>query len=187
MITHYQAVRGGYSHVRGVRATADDVFLVYFPWHIHSGVVPHLSQPVLIQASVILMESFRPNRRRKLSSPKTDTPTWLPRPLHHGNESSEHRQDDLSSLRAGYLPVKYARKEISSGEKRGTYTFHLPGGTRKSAQGRHHVSLWDTARNTQKTVGKPIPGTRGESDRPGYRREVDEGVIGELMVRGPTS
>ena len=36
MITQYQAVRGGYSHVRGVRATADDVFLGILPLAIHS-------------------------------------------------------------------------------------------------------------------------------------------------------
>ena len=59
MITHFQAVRGGYSHVRGMAATADDVFMGILPLGHSYGCGTTLIQPVLIQASVILLERSR--------------------------------------------------------------------------------------------------------------------------------
>ncbi|MGD0238457.1 MAG: class I adenylate-forming enzyme family protein, partial [Syntrophorhabdales bacterium] len=60
MITHFQVVRGGYSYVDGVKATADDIFAGVLPLTHSYGCGSTLIQPVLIQASVSLLELFNP-------------------------------------------------------------------------------------------------------------------------------
>ncbi|HAR96111.1 MAG TPA: hypothetical protein DCR97_09140, partial [Deltaproteobacteria bacterium] len=65
MVTQHQVVRGGYSHVRGVEATADDIFLGILPLTHSYGCGTTLIQPILIQASVILLEAFAPEEAFK--------------------------------------------------------------------------------------------------------------------------
>jgi len=66
MITHFQVVRGAYSYVDGIRATADDIFLGILPMTHSYGCGSTLVQPVMIQASVSLLEAFNPEEAFKL-------------------------------------------------------------------------------------------------------------------------
>jgi acyl-coenzyme A synthetase/AMP-(fatty) acid ligase len=113
MITHFQAVRGGYSHVGGVKATADDTFIGILPLCHSYGCGTTLIQPVLIQASVILLETF--NAEQALKTIDTQKPTIQHgSPAHYIMEMNHPNLDryNLSSLRAGYLAGQICPEEV---------------------------------------------------------------------------
>ena len=123
MITHYQAVRGGYSYVYGVDATMDDIFAGILPMSHSFGCGSTLIQPILIQASVILFEKFDPEEVFKAI--ETDKITLQHgSPTHYILEINHPNVDkyDLSSLRAGYLAFQIFPEEIIQwGEERHIY------------------------------------------------------------------
>ncbi len=109
--------------MRGMAATADDVFMGILPLAHSYGCGTTLIQPVLIQASVILLETF--NVDLALKTIDTRKPT-----LQHGSPSHylmemNHpnvERYDLSSLRAGYLAGQICPEEVIQwGEDRNIY------------------------------------------------------------------
>jgi acyl-CoA synthetase (AMP-forming)/AMP-acid ligase II len=187
MITHYQAVRGGYSHVRGVRATADDVLLGILPLAHSFGCGTTLIQPVLIQASLILMESFKAEEALKIIESQKPT-LQHGSPAHYIMEMNHPDIDryDLSSLRAGYLAGQICPEEIIQwGEERNIY-LSSSWGNSEVGPGAGTMCPYGTSLEIRKrTVGKPVPGMQVKVIDQDTGRQVDEGVIGELMVRGP--
>ena len=152
MITHFQAVRGGYSHVGGVKATADDVFLGILPLTHSYGCGTTLIQPILIQASVILLEAFNPEQA--LKTIESEKPTIQHgTPTHYIIEMNHPNLDryDLSSLRAGYLAGQICPEEVIQwGEDRNIYLSSSWGNSEVGPGCGHHVPLWDIARSSQK-------------------------------------
>jgi fatty-acyl-CoA synthase/long-chain acyl-CoA synthetase len=187
MITHYQAVRGGYSHVRGVRATADDVFLGILPLAHSFGCGTALIQPVLIQASVVLMETFK--AEQALNAIESRKPTLQHgSPAHYIMEMNHPDIDryDLSSLRAGYLAGQICPEEVIQwGEDRGIYLSSSWGNSEIGPGAGTMCPFGTSLEVRKKTVGKPIPGSRIKVIDPDTGRQVGTGEVGEMMVKGP--
>ena len=187
MITHFQAVRGGYSHVRGMAATADDVFMGILPLAHSYGCGTTLIQPVLIQASVILMETF--NVDLALKTIDAQKPTLQHgSPSHYLMEMNHPNIDryDLSSLRAGYLAGQICPEEIIQwGEERNIY-LSSSWGNSEVGPGAGTICPFGTPLEIRKkSVGRPVPGMRIKVIDPATGRQLDAGGIGELMVKGP--
>jgi len=187
MITHYQAVRGGFSYVYGVEATADDIFVGILPMSHSYGCGSTLIQPILIQASVILFEKFDPEEVFKAIDTEKATlqhgaPTHYILEINHPNVDKY----DLSSLRAGYLAGQICPEEIIEwGEKKGIYLSSFWGNS-EIGPGPGTVSPRGTpVEIRKKCVGKPIFGTEAKAINSDTGEEVEVGEIGELMVRGP--
>jgi fatty-acyl-CoA synthase len=187
MITHYQVVRGGYSHVRGVRATADDIFMGILPLCHSYGCGTTLIQPILIQASVILLETF--NTEQALRAIDTRKPTLQHgAPAHYIMEMNHPNLDkyNLSSLRAGYLAGQICPEEVIQwGEERNIYLSSSWGNSEVGPGAGTMCPFGTPLHVRKKTVGKPIPGTRVKVIDPASGKRLGTGEIGEMMVKGP--
>ena len=187
MITHFQVVRGAYSYVDGVKATADDIFAGILPLTHSYGCGSTLVQPVLIQASVSLLETFTPEGAFKLIESEKAT-IQHGAPTHYILEMNHPKIDsyDLSSLRAGYLAGQICPEEVIQwGADRNIYLTSFWGNS-EIGPGAGTMCPFGTSLDVRKrTVGKAIPGTEAKAIDPDTGNEVGAGEIGELMVRGP--
>jgi len=66
MITHYAAVRAGWEYSLGVQASCDDIFIGFLPMSHSYGCGSILIQPLLLQATVVLMAQFEVEKAFKL-------------------------------------------------------------------------------------------------------------------------
>ncbi len=187
MITQHQAVRGGYSHVRGVRATADDVLLGILPLAHSYGCGTTLIQPVLIQASVILMETF--NAEEALRAIESRKPTLQHgSPAHYIMEMNHPGVDryDLSSVRAGYVAGQICPEEVIQwGEDRHIYLSSSWGNSEVGPGAGTMCPFRTPLEVRKKSVGRPIPGMRAKVVDQETGRQLGLGEIGEMMVKGP--
>ena len=187
MITHFQTVRGGYSHVRGMAATADDVFMGILPLGHSYGCGTTLIQPVLIQASVILLETFNADLALKTIDARKPT-LQHGSPSHYLMEMNHPSADryDLSSLRAGYLAGQICPEEIIQwGEDRNIYLSSSWGNSEVGPGAGTICPFGTPLAIRKKSVGRPVPGMRIKVVDPATGRHLDAGGIGELMVKGP--
>jgi fatty-acyl-CoA synthase len=187
MITHFQVVRGGYSHVRGVRATADDTFLGILPLTHSYGCGTTLIQPVLIQASVILLEAFVPEEAFKaIEAGKVTLQHGAP--AHYIMEMNHPNLDryNLSSLRAGYLAGQICPEEVIQwGEDRNIYLSSSWGNSEVGPGAGTMCPFGTPLEVRKKTVGKPIPGTEVKVIDQDTGKQIGTGEVGEMMVKGP--
>lgn len=187
MITNHQVVRGGYSHVRGVAATADDVFLGILPLTHSYGCGTTLVQPILIQASVILLEAFAPEEAFKAIEGGKAT-LQHGAPAHYIMEMNHPNIDryDLSSLRAGYLAGQICPEEVIQwGEDRGIY-LSSSWGNSEVGPGAGTMCPFGTPLDIRKrSVGLPIPEMEIKVIDQATGQEIPVGEVGEMMVRGP--
>lgn len=187
MITHFQVVRGAYSYVDGVRATADDIFAGVLPLSHSYGCGSALVQPVLIQASVGLLEAFNPEDAFKLIESEKVT-IQHGAPTHYILEMNNPNIDryDLSSLRAGYLAGQICPEQVIQwGQDRNIYLTPFWGNS-ETGPGPGTMSPFGTPLDVRKkSVGKAVPGTQVKAIDPDTNNEVGTGEIGEMMVRGP--
>ena len=187
MITHFQVVRGGYSHVRGVRATADDTFLGILPLTHSYGCGTTLIQPVLIQASVILLEAFAPEEAFKAIEAGKAT-LQHGAPAHYIMEMNHPNLDryNLSSLRAGYLAGQICPEEVIQwGEDRNIYLSSSWGNSEVGPGAGTMCPFGTPLEVRKKTVGKPIPGTEVKVIDQDTGKQIGTGEVGEMMVKGP--
>jgi fatty-acyl-CoA synthase len=146
-----------------------------------------LIQPILIQASVILLEAFNGEQALKMidSAKPTiqhGTPTQYVIEMNHPNLD----RYDLSSLRAGYLAGQICPEEVIQwGEDRNIYLSSSWGNSEVGPGCGTACPFGTSLELRKKTVGKPIPGTEAKAINPETGNEVATGEIGELMVRGP--
>lgn len=187
MITQYQAVRGGYTHVRGVRATADDVLLGILPLAHSFGCGTALIKPILIQASVILMETFKVEEALKIIESQKPT-LQHGSPAHYIMEMNFPGIDrfDLSSLRAGYLAGQICPEEVIQwGEDRNIY-LSSSWGNSEIGPGAGTMCPYKTPLEIRKkSVGKAIPGTTIKVVDPETGKKLSFDKVGEMMIRGP--
>lgn len=187
MVTHHQVVRGGYSHVRGVEATADDIFLGILPLTHSYGCGTTLLQPILIQASVILLEAFAPEEAFKAIEAGKAT-LQHGAPAHYIMEMNHPNLDkyDLSSLRAGYLAGQICPEEVIQwGEDRGIY-LSSSWGNSEVGPGAGTMCPFRTSLDIRKkSVGLPIPETEIKVIDQATGEDLPTGEVGEMMVRGP--
>jgi fatty-acyl-CoA synthase len=187
MITHFQVVRGAYSYVDGVRATADDIFAGVLPLTHSYGCGSSLIQPILIQASVSLLEAFNPEGAFKLIESEHATIQHAA-PTHYILEMNHPDIDryDLSSLRAGYLAGQICPEQVIQwGEDRNIYLTPFWGNS-ESGPGAGTMCPFGTPLDVRKkSVGRASPGTQVKAINLDTGNEVGTGEIGEMVVRGP--
>jgi fatty-acyl-CoA synthase/long-chain acyl-CoA synthetase len=187
MITHYQVIRGGYSYVDGVKATADDIFAGILPLTHSYGCGSILIQSILIQASVALLESFNAEEAFKtIESEKVTLQHGAP--AHYIIEMNHRDIDryDLSSLRAGYLAGQICPEEIIQwGEERKIYLTSFWGNSETGPGAGTMCPFGSPLDIRQKFVGKAIPGTEIKAVDHKTGKEIGTNAVGEMMVRGP--
>lgn len=187
MITHYQVIRGGYSYVDGAKATADDIFAGILPLTHSYGCGSILIQPILIQASVALLESFNAEEAFKtIESEKVTLQHGAP--AHYIIEMNHRDIDryDLSSLRAGYLAGQICPEEIIQwGEERKIYLTSFWGNSETGPGAGTMCPFGSPLDIRQKFVGKAIPGTEIKAVDHETGKEIGTNAVGEMMVRGP--
>jgi acyl-CoA synthetase (AMP-forming)/AMP-acid ligase II len=187
MITPFQVVRGGYSYVAGVRATADDVFMGVLPLTHSYGCGSTLIQPVLIQASVVLLDAFSPEEVFKAIDAEKAT-IQHGAPTHYILEMNHPNLDkyELSSLRAGYLAGQICPEEVIQwGEERSIYLTSFWGNSEIGPGAGTMCPPETPVEVRKKSVGKAVPGTEIKAVDPETGRQVPSGQVGEMMVRGP--
>ncbi len=187
MITHSQVVRGAYSYVDGVRATADDIFAGVLPLSHSYGCGSSLVQPILIQASVSLLEAFNPEGAFKLIESERATIQHAA-PTHYILEMNHPDVDryDLSSLRAGYLAGQICPEQVIQwGEDRNIYLTPFWGNS-ESGPGAGTMCPFGTPLDVRKkSVGKALPGTQAKAVDLSTGNAVGADEVGEMLVRGP--
>jgi fatty-acyl-CoA synthase len=187
MITQFQAVRGGYSHVGGVEATADDIFVGILPLTHSFGCGTTLIQPILIQASVILLEAFSPEEAFKAIDAGKAT-IQHGAPAHYIMEMNHPNLDryNLSSLRAGYLAGQICPEEVIQwGEDRNIYLSSSWGNSEVGPGAGTMCPFGTPLEVRKKSVGNPIPGTEVKVIDPDTGKQLGTDEVGEMMVRGP--
>jgi acyl-CoA synthetase (AMP-forming)/AMP-acid ligase II len=187
MICHHAAVRGAFEYGRGIEAGSDDVFIVVLPMSHSYGCGALLIQPLLLQATSVLMDRFDPEGAFRIIEEEKVT-LQLAAPAHYilelGHES--RKRYDLSSLRAGLIAGQIAPEGlINRVEKEmGVYLTSFWGAS-EVGPGLSIMCPSNTPLEMrEKYIGKPIPGMEVRVVDPVNRREVPDGERGELTIRG---
>ena len=187
MITHYAAVRAGWEYSLGVRASSEDIFIGFLPMSHSYGCGSILIQPLLLQATVVLMAGFEVEKAFKLIEQEKIT-LQLAAPAHYILElNHKKRQDyDLSSLRAGLIAGMIAPEGlITRVEKEmGVYLTSFWGAS-EVGPGLGTMCPYPSPLDIrEKYIGRPVADTRIRIVDPATHQELAAGEIGELTISG---
>jgi acyl-CoA synthetase (AMP-forming)/AMP-acid ligase II len=187
MIRHYAAVRGAREYALGTGASTDDIFIGILPMSHSYGCGSILVQPILLQATLVLMDKFDVEgafqiiEREKITLQMGAPPRYILE-LNHKNRS----RYDLSSLRAGLsagmiVPeglIKRVEKEM------GIYLTSFWGATEVGPGLATMCPYPAPLELREKYVGKPVEGTRIRIVEPVTQKPLSDGEIGELTLSG---
>ena len=187
MITHYAAVRAGWEYSLGVRSSSEDIFIGFLPMSHSYGCGSILIQPLLLQATVVLMAGFEVEKAFKLIEQEKIT-LQLAAPAHYILElNHKKRQDyDLSSLRAGLIAGMIAPEGlITRVEKEmGVYLTSFWGAS-EVGPGLGTMCPYPSPLDIrEKYIGRPVADTRIRIVDPVTHQELAAGEIGELTISG---
>jgi acyl-CoA synthetase (AMP-forming)/AMP-acid ligase II len=187
MIGQSQVVRAGKSYALIVDAEEDDVFLAFLPMGHSYGCGALLVQPVVLGATAVIMESFRPSAAFKLI--QDERITLQPgAPAHYLMElSSPDRQNyDLSSLRAGMIAGQIAPAGLIRRveEEMGMYISSFLGSSEVGPGNSILLPYGSSIEDRETSIGKPIPGTQIKIVDPVTAKELPDGEAGELLLSG---
>ncbi len=187
MITHYAAVRAGWEYSRGVQAGADDIFIGFLPMTHSYGCGSILIQPMLLQATVVLVGKFKVEKVLQLIEQEKVT-LQLAAPAHYILEL-EHKNlknYDLSSLRAGLIAGMIAPEGlISRVEKEfGVYLTSFWGASEVGPGLGTMCPYPSPLEIREKYIGLPVADTRIRIVDPVTREELPDGETGELTLSG---
>ena len=187
MITHYQAVRAGYQYSLGVGATAEDIFIGVLPMSHSYGCGAILIQPFLLQATLVLMETFKPEKAFEMIEKEKIT-LQLAAPAHYILEMSHKSRSnyDLSSLRAGLIAGQPAPDGLIPGveEEMGVYLTSFWGAS-EVGPGVGIMCPYPSPMNIrEKSIGLPVAETEIRVVDPVTREPLADGETGELTVSG---
>jgi acyl-CoA synthetase (AMP-forming)/AMP-acid ligase II len=187
MISHYAAVRGGYEYSLGVDAGADDVFVGFLPMSHSYGCGSILIQPLLLQATVVLMDKFAVETAFQLIeqekvSLQLGSATHYILELNHKSRS----QYDLSSLRAGLIAGMIAPEGlITRVENEMNVYLTSFWGASEVGPGLGSMCPYPSPLDIREQyIGRPVDGTQMRVVDPRTREELKEGQIGELTLKG---
>ena len=115
MITHFAAVRAGSEYSKGVNATSDDIFIGFLPMSHSYGCGSILIQPILLHATVILMDKFDTKNAFEIIE-KEKVTLQLAAPAHYILELNHksRKNYDTGSLRAGLNAGQIATEGLIS-------------------------------------------------------------------------
>lgn len=187
MITHYAAVRAGWEYSLGVQASAEDKFIGFLPMSHSYGCGSILIQPILLQATVVLMNKFDVEKafqlieREKITLQLGAPPHYILE-LNHKNRSKY----DLSSLRAGLIAGMIAPEGLITRveNEMGVYITSFWGAS-EVGPGLGTMCPYPSALEIrEKYIGLPVAGTRMRVVDPVNHHVVEDGEIGELTLTG---
>ncbi len=187
MIRHYAAVRAGREYALGTGASADDIFIGILPMSHSYGCGSILVQPILLQATLVLMDkfdvvgAFQIIEREKITLQMGAPPHYILE-LNHKNRSNF----DLSSLRAGLIAGMIAPEGlITRVEKEMDVYLTSFWGATEVGPGLATMCPYPSPLDVrEKYVGKPIEGTQMQVVEPITQKPLPNGEIGELTIRG---
>jgi fatty-acyl-CoA synthase len=187
MIRHYAAVRGGWEYSLGTRATSEDHFIGFLPMSHSYGCGSILIQPVLLQATLILMDKFEVEKAFKLIEREKIT-LQLAAPPHYILElNNENRSNyDLSSLRAGMIAGMIAPEGLIARveTEMGIYLTSFWGAS-EVGPGLGTMCPYPSALDIrEKYIGQPVSDTQIRVVDPVTQEELPHGEVGELTLRG---
>jgi fatty-acyl-CoA synthase len=187
MITHFQAVNAGLQYSLGLRATSEDVFIGILPMSHSYGCGSTLIQPTLLRSMLVLMDKFDAEKAFRLIEKERVT-LQLAAPAHYILELDHPKRSnyDLSSLRAGLIAGQIAPEGlITRVEKEmGVYLTSFWGAS-EVGPGLGIICPYPSPLEIRESyIGKPIEGTMVRVADPETRKEVPDGQMGELTVKG---
>ena len=187
MIRHYATVRGGFEYSRGTGASAEDIFIGFLPMSHSYGCGSILIQPILLQATLVLMDKFEVEKAFQMIEHEKIT-LQLAAPPHYILELNHQKRADydLSSLRAGLIAGMVAPEGLIRRVE--------------NEMGIHLTSFWGSSEVgpglgtmcpypspleiREKYIGKPVAGTEVQIVDPETHKELPDGEIGELTLSG---
>ena len=192
MITHSQVVRAGFSYSLGVDATEDDIFIGALPMSHSYGCGALLVQPVILGATLALLDVFSPQAAFALIE-KEKVTLQLGAPAHFVMELAhpKRRDYDLSSLRAGLTAGQLApaglitRVEQEMGVHIASFL-----GCSEVGPGLCIILPYETSLEVrERSIGYALAGHRGSCGPPRDRRRTRPGRAGRVgavgMARDP--
>jgi len=187
MIGQSQVLRAGLSYSLCVDAKEDDVFLGFLPMGHSYGCGALLVQPVVLGATVVMMDAFNPTEAFSLI--ERERVTLQPgAPAHYLMElAAKDRGDfDLSSLRAGMIAGQIAPagliKDVE--EKMGVYISSFLGSSEVGPGNSIILPYGSPLEVREHFIGKPIPGTEVKIVDPVTGKEMGENEEGEIIISG---
>jgi fatty-acyl-CoA synthase len=187
MISQEQVVRAGWSYSLGVDATEEDVFIAFLPMSHSYGCGSLLVQPLLLGATLVLLDKFSPERAFQLIQAERAT-LQLAAPAHYimELESPVRSRYDLSSLRAGLIAGQIAPKGLITrvDAEMGIYISSFLGSS-EVGPGLAIILPYGTPLATrEKYIGFPLPGTEVKIVDPATEEEKPAAEAGELLLKG---
>lgn len=187
MITHYAAVRAGWEYTLGVQACCEDNFIGFLPMSHSYGCGSILIQPILLQATVVLMDKFEVEKafqlieREKITLQLGAAPHYILE-LNHQNRSKY----DLSSLRAGMIAGMIAPEGLITRveNEMGVYITSFWGASEVGPGLGTMCPYPSPLEIREKYIGLPIAGTRMRIVDPVTHQEMEDGQVGELTLTG---
>jgi len=183
--THYQAIRSGLVYAQALDSRSDDVFLAVLPLYHSYAFNCVLIQCPLIQGTMVLMERWNAEEALRLIQEEKIT-VYPVAPTHYIMQMNHPRfgKYNLSSLRAGlisgYVPPAGLMEKIEQEYK---FWFCNFWGTSETGPGT--ISFPDSPRQKRLyTVGRPHEGESVRVVHPETGRELPQGKVGELTVKG---
>ena len=187
MITHYAAVRAGWEYSLGTQASSKDIFIGFLPMSHSYGCGSILIQPILLQATVVLMDKFEVEKAFQLIAQEKIT-LQLGAPPHYILELNHKNRSDynLSSLRAGLIAGMIAPAGlITRVEKEmGVYITSFWGATEVGPGLGTMCPYPSPLEIREKYIGRPLADTRMRVVDPVTHQELEDGEIGELTLAG---
>lgn len=187
MITHSQAVRAGWAYSLGVNAGSEDIFIGVLPMSHSYGCGAILIQPLLLQSTVVLMDTFEAEKALEIIEREKIT-LQLAAPVHYILELSSKNLNayDLSSLRAGLIAGQPAPEGLITQveEKMGAYLTSFWGAS-EVGPGLGIICPYPSPLEIREAyIGKAIAGTKIRVVDPVSHEELPDGEIGELTLSG---
>jgi len=187
MIRHYAAVRGAWEYSQGTQATSNDKFIGFLPMSHSYGCGSILIQPILLQATLILMDKFDVEKAFRLIEREKIT-LQLAAPPHYIMElNNKNRSNyDLSSLRAGMIAGMIAPEGLITRveTEMGIYLTSFWGAS-EVGPGLGTMCPYPSALEIrEKYIGKSVSDTQIRVVDPVTQEEMPDGEVGELTLRG---
>jgi fatty-acyl-CoA synthase len=187
MIRHYAAVRGGWGYSHGTRASADDIFIGLLPMSHSYGCGSILIQPILLQATVVLMDKFETEKAFAIIESEKIT-LQLAAPAHYIMELNHksRKRYDLSSLRAGLIAGQIAPEGLITRVEKEMHVYLTSfWGASEVGPGLGTMCPYPSPLEIrEKYIGLPIADTQIRVVDPITREEMPDGEIGELTLSG---
>jgi acyl-CoA synthetase (AMP-forming)/AMP-acid ligase II len=187
MITHYAAVRAGWEYSLGVHASSEDTFIGFLPMSHSYGCGSILIQPILLQASVVLMDKFEAEKAFQLIEHEGIT-LQLGAPPHYILELNHpNRSDyDLSSLRAGLIAGMIAPERLIRRveNEMGIYLTSFWGASEVGPGVGTMCPYPAPLEIREQYIGLPVADSRMRVVDPITHQQLMDGEIGELTLTG---